>query len=53
MNAGGAGPVRFVVDESRNVGRSRRVKIAAAVLEEGRKDGLVIRTATQRPPASP
>ena len=52
MSAGHAEPVRFIVDESRTLAPARGLDIAA-VLEEGRKYGLVIRTATQRPPASP
>ena len=52
MSAGGAGPVRFIVDESRKLEPARGVEIAA-VGEEGREYGLVIRTATQRPLASP
>lgn len=58
MSAGGAGPVRFIVDESRNLEPVRGVEIAgdemAAALEEGRRYGLVvIRAANQRPSASP
>ena len=52
MSAGHAEPVGFIVDESRNLYPARGVVIAA-VLEEGPTYGLVTRTATQRPPASP
>ena len=52
MSAGHAEPVRFIVDESRTLAPARGVDIAA-LLDEGRKYGLVVRTATQRPPASP
>ena len=58
MSAGGARPVRVIVDESRNLDPDEGDEIAgdeiAAVLEEGRKYGLVvIRAANQRPSASP
>ena len=52
MTAGNAGPVRFIVEESQHLGSARGEEIAA-VLKEGRRHGLAVRTTTQRPVPSP